>query len=205
MGETVIVDYGVGNIASIANMLKKAGRAAILSRDHAVIRSAARLILPGVGAFDHAAAQLSATGIDDVIRERAANGVPILGVCLGMQLLLDGSDEGSLSGLGLVPGVSHRFPSEVDGERLRVPHMGWNSVRRKTATPLPNVQTDDRFYFVHSFYVKPDSNEHVIGITKHGIEFASMIRKDNVIGVQFHPEKSHRYGLKLLNDFAEEA
>lgn len=205
VNDTVIIDYGVGNIASIANMMKKAGRSATLSKDHAVIRSARRLILPGVGSFDHAATRLAETGIDDVVREQAAKGVPILGVCLGMQLLLDRSDEGELAGLGLVPGASHKFPSIIDGERLRVPHMGWNTVRRTTQEPLSSVQSDDRFYFVHSYYVKPVDDAHVIGVTQHGIEFASMIRNENVIGVQFHPEKSHRYGLKLLNDFAEEA
>lgn len=205
MNEITIIDYGVGNIASIANMLKKVGHAATLSGDHATISRASRLILPGVGSFDHAAARLHATGLGDLVRERAAAGVPILGVCLGMQLLLDGSDEGELAGLGLIPGRSHRFPQEADGAKLRVPHMGWNTVQRLTETPLPHVVSGDRFYFVHSYSVHPDDPTHVIGTTRHGIEFASMIRRENVIGVQFHPEKSHRYGMKLLTDFAEEA
>lgn len=205
MSSITIIDYGVGNIASIANMLKKAGHSAVLSGDHTEIRDASRLILPGVGSFDHAAARLHSTGLDDIVRERAAAGVPVLGVCLGMQLLLDGSDEGELSGLGLIRGRSRRFPTEAEGHRLRVPHMGWNTVQRTSDEPLPSVKDGDRFYFVHSYFVQPDDGAHVIGTTRHGIEFASMIRRDNVIGVQFHPEKSHRYGLRLLNDFAEEA
>lgn len=205
MSEITIIDYGVGNIASIANMLKKAGHTAVLSGDHGEIRGARKLILPGVGSFDHAAARLHATGIDDLVRERAAAGVPILGVCLGMQLLLDGSDEGELSGLGLIPGRSYRFPSEINGVRLRVPHMGWNTVQRTTDTALPRVVTGDRFYFVHSYRVRPDDEAHIAATTRHGIDFASMIHRENVMGVQFHPEKSHRYGLRLLSDFAEEA
>lgn len=205
MSEITIIDYGVGNIASIANMLKKAGRTATLSGDHDEIRRAQKLILPGVGAFDHAAARLHATGIDDLVRERATAGIPILGVCLGMQLLLDGSDEGELSGLGLIPGRSYRFPTEVGGARLRVPHMGWSTVQRTSDSALPKVVTGDRFYFVHSYYVQPADANHVAATSRHGIEFASMIHRDNVVGVQFHPEKSHRYGLRLLSDFAEEA
>lgn len=204
MNEITIVDYGVGNIASIANMMTKVGHTAILSGDPATLKRAGRLILPGVGSFDHAAARLQATGLGDLVRDRAATGVPVLGVCLGMQLLLDGSDEGELSGLGLIPGRSHRFPPEIDGVKLRVPHMGWNSVHRLTEESLPHVINGDRFYFVHSYFVKPDDPTHIIGTTRHGIEFASMIRRENVLGVQFHPEKSHRYGMKLLTDFAEQ-
>lgn len=205
MNEITIVDYGVGNIASIANMLKKVGHTATLSGDHATLKQASRLILPGVGSFDHAAARLHATRLGDLVRERAQAGVPVLGVCLGMQLLLDGSDEGELSGLGLIPGRSHRFPQEVDGVKLRVPHMGWNTVQRLSEEPLPHVASNDRFYFVHSYFVQPNDPAHVVATTRHGVEFASMIRRENVIGVQFHPEKSHRYGMKLLTDFAEGA
>lgn len=207
MSTVTVVDYGVGNVASIANMLKKAGHSAILTDDHRLIRNAEKIILPGVGAFDYAAAKLEETGMRDLLRERASAGVPVLGVCLGMQLLLDSSDEGELAGLGLISGSSHRFPTEVDGERLRVPHMGWNVIARTSEAPqaLPSIVDGDRFYFVHSFYVKPNDPAHVIATTRHGVQFASMICRENVVGVQFHPEKSHRYGLRLLSDFAEAA
>lgn len=205
MGSVTVIDYGVGNIASIANMLKKTGHTAVVTDDHASIKDASRIILPGVGSFDHAAARLEATGLREVLLERAAAGVPMLGVCLGMQLLLESSDEGELAGLGLIPGKSHRFPTEFQGKRLRVPHMGWNTIERSSQHPevLPSVQTGDRFYFVHSFYVRPEDDADILGRSQHGVTFASMIRRDNVLGVQFHPEKSHRYGMRLLADFAE--
>lgn len=207
MTAITIIDYGVGNIASIGNMLKKVGHSAEFSSDPASIARASRLILPGVGAFDRAASRLSETGLGDLVRERATAGVPILGVCLGMQLLLDGSDEGELPGLGLIPGRSHRFPAEIDGVRLRVPHMGWNTVTRLEGSRdvLPRVESGDRFYFVHSYFVQPDSADHVVATTRHGVDFASMIRRQSVWGVQFHPEKSHRYGMRLLRDFAADA
>lgn len=205
MSTVTIIDYGVGNVASVANMLKKAGHSALLTHDHAQIRNASKLILPGVGAFDHAVARLDATGLRGLLVDRAAAGVPFLGVCLGMQLLLERSDEGTLEGLGLIAGGSHRFPTEGKGESLRVPHMGWNTVERTEAwqDALPSVGTGDRFYFVHSFYVQPEDPAHVMGTSVHGVRFSSMIRRDNVTGVQFHPEKSHRYGLRLLADFAD--
>jgi glutamine amidotransferase len=203
MSEIIVIDYGVGNVASIANMLKKANHTSVLTADHELIRQARKLILPGVGSFDHAAARLQSSGLDGVIREQALSGTPILGVCLGMQLLLDGSDEGELSGLGLIPGRAIKFPTEVDGLRLRVPHMGWNTIERVGSSGFPGVESNNRFYFVHSYYAKPINSDHVLATTRHGIEFASMIHKGNVFGVQFHPEKSHRFGLRLLTDFAE--
>jgi glutamine amidotransferase len=197
-----IIDYGVGNIASIANMLKKGGNASELTGDPNRIALAEKLLLPGVGAFDRAAIRLRESGLQDLIVERAAAGVPVLGVCLGMQLLLDGSDEGVESGLGIIPGRVRRFPNEVDGEMLRVPHMGWNTIHR-VGNPdvLPDVEEGDRFYFVHSFYVDPEDPADIVANTTHGVVFASMVRRGNVTGVQFHPEKSHKKGLRLLSDF----
>lgn len=205
MGTVTVIDYGVGNLASIANMLRKSGHTAVVTDQHSEISRASRIILPGVGSFDHAAARLDATGMRDVLLARAAAGVPMLGVCLGMQLLLDSSDEGELSGLGLIPGRSQRFPTVFDGKQLRVPHMGWNTIERVPghAEVLPHVQSGDRFYFVHSFYVRPNDDADILGTTQHGLAFASMIRRENVWGVQFHPEKSHRFGMRLLADFAE--
>lgn len=198
-----IVDYGVGNIASIANMLKKAGFASELTGDPDVIARAEKLLLPGVGAFDRAAVRLREHGLRDLMIERANAGVEILGVCLGMQLLLDGSDEGTEPGLGIIPGRVRPLPHEVDGEMLRVPHMGWNTIRRVGhAEVLPDVNDGDRFYFVHSFYVDPADPSDTVATTTHGIPFASMVRRGSVTGVQFHPEKSHKMGLRLLSDFA---
>ena len=200
-----IVDYGVGNVASIANMLKKAGFDSQLVSDPDRLSSADKLILPGVGSFDRAAAVLRQTGLRAAIVSRAAAGIPILGVCLGMQLLMDGSDEGDASepGLGLIPGRVRRFPAEVDGSRLLVPHMGWNTVRRKgNPTVLTSVRDGDRYYFVHSYYADPADPSHRLAESTHGVEFASMIARANVVGAQFHPEKSHRTGMALLTDFA---
>jgi imidazole glycerol-phosphate synthase subunit HisH len=202
-GSVTIIDYGVGNIASIANMLRKGDFASELTGDHERIATAEKILLPGVGAFDTAALRLRETGLRDLIIERAAAGVAILGVCLGMQLLLDASEEGVEPGLGLIPGKVRRFPRTVGVESLRVPHMGWNTVHREHhPLVLPHVDDDDRFYFVHSYYADPTDQNDVLATTTHGVTFASMIHRGNVTGVQFHPEKSHRMGLKLLSDFA---
>ena len=200
-----IVDYGVGNVASIANMLKKAGFDSQLTSDPDRVSAADKLILPGVGSFDRAAAVLRQTGLRDAILRRAESGTPILGVCLGMQLLMDGSDEGEASepGLRLIPGRVRRFPAEVDGSRLLVPHMGWNTVRREGCSKvLPSVRDGDRYYFVHSYYADPADSSHRLAMSAHGVEFASMIARGNIVGAQFHPEKSHRTGMALLTDFA---
>jgi len=198
-----IVDYGVGNVASIANMLRKGGFDSRLSSDPDEIAVADKVILPGVGAFDTAARKLRETGLREAVISRAEAGVPVLGVCLGMQLLLDGSEEGVEAGLGLIPGRAHRFPREIDGETLRVPHMGWNTVhRRARPTVLADVADGDRFYFVHSYAVQPDDPADTVASTTHGISFAAVVNRDNVTGVQFHPEKSHRLGLRLLSEFA---
>jgi glutamine amidotransferase len=202
-GPLTIIDYGVGNVASIANMLKKAGFESVLSGDPATIRSANKIILPGVGSFDNAAVKLTETGLRDVVIERAGAGVPTLGVCLGMQLLLERSEEGVEPGLGLIPGVVRKFPREVEGQTLRVPHMGWNTITRIARNDtLPSVQDRDRFYFVHSYFAEPTNPDDTVATTTHGLTFSSVINKDNVTGVQFHPEKSHKMGLRLLTDFA---
>ena len=198
-----IIDYGVGNIASIANMLKKAGFDSELTGDPERIATASKIILPGVGAFDKAAIKLRETGLGQLVVERAAAGVPILGVCLGMQLLLEGSEEGVEPGLGLVPGRVRRLPREAGGASLRVPHMGWNTIHRVGhADALPSVREGDRFYFVHSYFVDQGDEADAMATTTHGVSFTSMVRRGSVIGAQFHPEKSHKMGLRLLSDFA---
>jgi glutamine amidotransferase len=202
-----IIDYGVGNVASVANMLKKAGYESRLTSDPDEVAGSGKLILPGVGAFDRAAAILRETGLKDAVLAAAQRGAGVLGVCLGMQLLLDGSDEGSgvEAGVGLVPGRVRRFPVEVERAGLKVPHMGWNVVTRVGERDvLPSFRDGERFYFVHSYYADPADPAHRLAVSRHGIEFASMVHRDNVTGVQFHPEKSHRMGMALLSDFARQ-
>lgn len=206
MAEVIaIVDYGVGNVASVQNMLKKVGRDAELTGDPRRVATASKVILPGVGAFDRAAAILRKTGLGAAVVEAAASGAQVLGICLGMQLLLDGSEEGDRAeaGLGLIPGRVTAFPPEVRQQGLRVPHMGWNSITRLVDDgTFPALMDGDRFYFVHSFHAVPADASHRYATAQHGIEFAAMIRKDNVMGAQFHPEKSHRTGMAMFSDFA---
>jgi glutamine amidotransferase len=198
-----VIDYGVGNVASIANMLKKVGVRTQVTSDPASLSAARKLVLPGVGAFDRAAVRLRETGLRELLIDRARAGIPILGVCLGMQLLLDGSDEGAEPGLGLIPGRVRRFPQTLAAAGLRVPHMGWNSIHRvHHDDALPSVEEGDRFYFVHSYFAEPDEAGDVLATTTHGVTFASALCRGTVTGVQFHPEKSHRTGLRLLSDFA---
>lgn len=196
-----IVDYGLGNLGSVANMLKRVG--ALNNRVTAPdeILAAERILLPGVGAFDKGTALLRDAGLVEALREFAASGRPLLGICLGMQLLLDSSEEGVSEGLGLIPGRSRRFEG---ASGLRVPHMGWNSVTPRRGDPLfASLPDDNRFYFVHSYRVVPTREEDVLATTTYGASFASMIRRDNVIGAQFHPEKSHAFGMVVLRNFAE--
>lgn len=195
-----LIDYGLGNLGSVANMLKRAGAEARLVSAPDEILSSERVLLPGVGAFDAGMARLRDHGLVEPLKEFAASGRPLFGICLGMQLLLDGSDEGEDAGLGLIPGHSSRF-SESD--RLPVPHMGWNTVDLTRADPLVDgLPEDSRFYFVHSYRVMPDRQEDELAHTDYGGKFVSMIRNGNVMGAQFHPEKSHAFGMAILRNFA---
>lgn len=203
-----IIDYGVGNVASVANMLKKAGFESRLSGDPDDVSNSPKLILPGVGAFDRAAGILRESGLREALVAAVERGSAVLGVCLGMQLLLDGSEEGASveAGVGLIPGRVRRFPIAVEQAGLKVPHMGWNTVARVGSSDvLPSFRNGDRFYFVHSYYADPLQSTDQLAVSHHGIDFASMIRRGNVTGVQFHPEKSHRTGMALLTDFARQA
>lgn len=197
-----IVDYGMGNLGSIQNMLKRIEVASSVTSDLRAIEDASRIILPGVGAFDGAMARINESGLREVLDRKAlVERVPLLGICLGMQLLTRGSEEGVLPGLGWIPAATHRFPSR-DG--LKVPHMGWNLVRSGTPSPLTLDFADEtRFYFVHSYYVAADDPQHSILRTTYGVEFDSALQRGNIYGAQFHPEKSHRFGMRLLKNFAE--
>jgi glutamine amidotransferase len=198
----VIIDYGVGNAGSIRNMLKAAGTPAMISSRAEDIEAADRLILPGVGAFDTAMRSLAETGLVPALTASVRDrGVPVLGICLGMQLLTRGSTEGQLPGLGWIDAETVRF--QFDGNRaLNIPHMGWNSV-----TPTPGsrlfhgLAEESRFYFVHSFHVVCDSRDVVAAECQYGYPFAAAVEQRNVFGTQFHPEKSHRFGLALLRNF----
>jgi glutamine amidotransferase len=198
-----IVNYGMGNLGSMLNMFKRIGVKASIEAAPGVIRQAEKLVLPGVGAFDTAMACINTVpGLREALDHKAlVERAPILGVCLGMQLLTRSSEEGSLPGLGWIPGVTTRFPKQ---NGLKVPHMGWN-VAMPNAPSLLTAQLDEepRYYFVHSYCVNVDDPAHSLMRTHYGINFDSAIGRDNIYGVQFHPEKSHRFGMQILKNFAE--
>lgn len=201
----VIVDYGMGNLGSVYNMLKKVGTEAIVSSDPDLIAKADKLILPGVGAFDNGMKNLEARGLREILNRKVlTDGVPVLGICLGVQLFTHGSEEGTLHGLGWIDAetVRFRFPSESTG--LKVPHMGWNSITVKLDHPLlKGFDEPPRFYFVHSYHVHCHDPGHILATATYGIEFTAAVVYQNVIGTQFHPEKSHKFGLKVLENFAK--
>jgi len=201
----VVVDYGMGNVGSMLNMLKKAGARAVLSCDPADIASADRLILPGVGAFDAGMRHLRERGLVEPLQRKVVDQqAPILGVCLGMQLFTTGSEEGGEPGLGWVEATTVRFQFAEPANGLRIPHMGWNHLSPRRPHALTRSLPDDpRFYFVHSYHLRCQRAEDVVATTWHGYEFPSVIARSNVMGTQFHPEKSHKYGLALLKAFAE--
>lgn len=200
-----VVDCGMGNVASIANMLKRVGQPSRITSDPAEIAAAPKLILPGVGAFDTGIRNLRERGLEAVLRERALVArVPVLGICLGMQLLGRGSEEGALEGLGWLDARSVRFAPDAADPGLKVPHMGWNTLAaRKPSRLLEGLDGAPRFYFVHSYHLVPARAEDVLAETVHGRPFASAVEAGNLLGVQFHPEKSHRFGMRLLRNFAE--
>jgi glutamine amidotransferase len=198
-----IVDYGVGNLGSIPNMLKRVGAAAEITSSPDRIAIADRIILPGVGAFDAGMSQLRDRGLLEVLGQRViGDGVITLGLCLGMELLFGTSEEGVLPGLGWVPGAVIRFRLDPGDREHRIPHMGWNTVEARRDSPLlDGLEAEPRFYFAHSFHAVPAVAADVVGTTTYGYEFASIVQRGNVYGAQFHPEKSHRFGLRLLSNF----
>jgi len=199
-----IVDYGTGNLCSILNMLKKVGAKGVISSDAVDLRNADKLILPGVGAFDNAMGNLEKLGLIPILNELVVKGrKPILGICLGMQLLTHTSEEGKLPGLGWIDADTVRFRFD-DRNRLKIPHMGWNTIEQVKKSPLlDDADAEPRFYFVHSYHVVCRKEEDVLTKTTYGYDFISSVVKNNIAGVQFHPEKSHKFGMKLLSNFAE--
>ncbi|HET9425899.1 MAG TPA: imidazole glycerol phosphate synthase subunit HisH [Gemmatimonadaceae bacterium] len=200
-----IVDYGVGNLDSIRNMLQRVGARARIVADPDDVRRADKLILPGVGAFAHGMESLRASGMVQALKERAVDhGVPTLGICLGLQLMTRSSEEGNVSGLGWIAARTVAFERARLDAALRVPHMGWADVALpRTSRLFEGMPPESRFYFVHSFHVVADAECEVIATAGHGYRFAAALERDNLTGVQFHPEKSHRFGLQLLRNFAE--
>jgi glutamine amidotransferase len=196
-----IVDYGMGNLGSICNMLRRIGVAAEVASDPAHLQRAGKILLPGVGAFDSAMQRINDSGLRAVLDYKALQErVPVLGICLGMQLLTRGSEEGRLPGLGWIPAVARRFP---DSPGLKVPHMGWNAVQVANDSPLVSrLDGDSRYYFVHSYYVHADDRRDSVLTAHYGVTFDAAVAHDNLYGAQFHPEKSHKYGMAFLGNFA---
>jgi glutamine amidotransferase len=194
-----ILDYGMGNLRSVEKALERVGAQVEVTNDHARVRAADGLVLPGVGAFPKAMAEIHRLELDAVLHERAEAGVPVLGICLGMQLLFEGSEElGGAEGLGLLPG----FVERLDAGGLKLPQIGWNAVSWRNGSPLRAGLPDPcAFYHVHSFAPRPAAPEMVLGSATYGDEFASAVGRGNVFGVQFHPEKSGPDGLQLLRNF----
>ena len=192
-----VVDHGAGNLRSVAKAIEKLGHHPLVTDDRREVLGARAIILPGVGASDSAMEALHQRGLVEPLRTAIRDGVPFFGVCLGMQLLLDSSEEGSLPCLGVVPGRVRRFSRDV-----KAPHMGWNQINLRGAHPVfEGVASDSYFYFVHSYYAVPQDQALVLGTTEYDLEFCSVIAVDNLVATQFHPEKSGTVGLRLYENF----
>lgn len=202
-GRIVIVDYGMGNISSIRNMIRYLGHSAVLSDRKEDILSAEKLILPGVGNYKMAMENIDRMGLRMVLDQAVLEEqIPILGICLGMQLLLNYSEEGNCSGLGWIKGNVRKF--NLDTSKYKIPHMGWDYIHLKRDDCLVDTLMEKpRFYFVHSYYAECENRSDCIATTDYGIEFDSVIGRNNVWGVQFHPEKSHKYGMKVFGNYLQ--
>ena len=202
--DIIVADYGMGNVGSIINMIKKVGAQSVLSSDPVAIGNARKLVLPGVGHFEAGMRHLQETGLDHALNQARDNGAVILGICLGMQLMCRDSEESDRKGLGWFDYPVRKFPNKTStGEKLLVPHMGWNSVAVRSPLQSTNSYVKEgRFYFVHSYYVDADNEEDCLSQTTYGdVRFASSIGRNNIQGVQFHPEKSHKFGMALFSRF----
>ena len=200
-----IVDYGLGNLRSAQKGLERAGEEAIITSDAALIAKADGVVLPGVGAFKDCYEGLVGAGLDGPVRDAAGSGRPFLGICVGLQLLFDFSEEGQGSrGLGILPGRVVRFPN-MQAKGLKVPHMGWNRLEPTGdgVRPLLEPNANPFAYFVHSYYAQPDNEQHVLAWCEHGIRFPAMVGRDNIYAVQFHPEKSQDTGIGILKAFGQ--
>lgn len=200
-----IIDYGLGNVRAFANVYKNLNLPAIIVKHPNELKKVSKVILPGVGAFDYAMQKLDQSGMRQFLDEKVLeHHVPVLGICVGMQILANSSDEGSLPGLGWIDGVVKRFNFSSSKRPLIVPHMGWNNVKAiKTNGLLKGLDQDARFYFLHSYYFQCQNNEDVFAVTHYGSDFACAVNSGDIFGIQFHPEKSHQCGIQLLNNFAK--
>ena len=200
-----ILDFGIGNLGSILNMLKMLKIKVKISSNVADVESADKLILPGVGAFDNGMRALSDSGLFPILNKKVVEEkTPILGICLGMQMIAKKSEEGNLPGLGWVDAEVVRFRFEGDANSLRIPHMGWNTVKiHGEPSIFKDMDEEPRFYFVHSYHLVCKDQKDVLATTNYGYDFASSVRKGNIYGTQFHPEKSHKFGMRLLKNFSE--
>lgn len=200
----VIVDYKMGNLGSVTNIIKKIGHSSVVSSDIDIISKASKIILPGVGSFAKAMDNLHELNLIDILNEKAlGEKIPLLGICLGMQLLTKSSEEGNVEGLGWIDAKTVKFKLN-DFPELKIPHMGWNETRfTKTHFLSEDYHEDPRFYFVHSYHAVCEQEENILTKTNFGYEFASGIIKNNIMGVQFHPEKSHKFGANLFKNFIE--
>jgi glutamine amidotransferase len=198
-----IVDYGVGNLASIQNMLRKVGVQSVISTDFAMIEEASKIVLPGVGHFDNCMKMFNASGLREIVTKKIMQEkIPVLGICVGCQMLLEGSEEGIEKGLGWVKGSVIKFNMEKLPAGLKIPHMGWTDVAlAKPSGLFKNMHGDARFYFVHSYHPSIGNAEDALLTADYGYSFVAAIERENIMGVQFHPEKSHKFGMKLLENF----
>ena len=199
-----IIDYNAGNITSVARALQNIGQDFVITDDTKKLAAASHVIFPGVGAAGEAMAYLRAKKLDSWMKEWIKEGKPFMGICLGTQIVMDYSEENETNCIGLVAGITRRFPENMTGERrtLKIPHMGWNSVKFCRRHPVfENIAEDAEFYFVHSYYPAPASDAAVLGVTDYGISFCSVLAVNNLVAMQFHPEKSGRPGLQILRNF----
>ncbi len=201
-----IVDYGLGNVKAFANVYERLNIPACIARKADDLDAATKVILPGVGAFDQAMTKLDHSGmreaLDDVVLKKK---IPVLGICVGMQILAKASEEGILPGLDWIDGMVKKFDvSVLQDSKTQLPHMGWNTIQPNNGNPLlVNFNNESRFYFLHSYYFQCNNADDSIAITEYGIRFSSAVNHENIYGVQFHPEKSHQWGVQLLKNFAE--
>jgi imidazole glycerol-phosphate synthase subunit HisH len=198
----VVIDYGMGNLRSVQKAFNRIGCNAVISSSETDILNAGKLILPGVGHFKMGMEKLKEAGLVNLLNKKIIEDkIPVLGICLGMQLMTKFSEEGNIEGLGWIDAQTLRFKAE--NKNIKIPHMGWNSLSVKENILFNGLKNDDTFYFVHSYYVKCNKQENVLSTTNYGIEFHSGISSENITGVQFHPEKSHSKGLLLLKNFID--
>lgn len=200
-----IIDYGLGNIKAFENVYKRLNVPLIIAKNSTELEGATKLILPGVGAFDHAMQLLKQSGMHETVNQRVLHqNIPVLGICVGMQILAHSSDEGQLPGLGWIDGQVKKFDVSLLPPNTYLPHMGWNDVKPVKVNPLfKGLEIDSRFYFLHSYYFECNSSDDSLAESDYGRKFSCAVNHKNIYGVQFHPEKSHHFGVQLLKNFAD--